>query len=132
MATDRSQLVQILELAVHVWHSGITVGQVKDIERVQKTALFIILGESYINYEVACTLAEIEPLDIRREKLCLKFARKDVRKENTLFTKNKTTVNTRSANIVIEPKCNTKRFSKSSIPYLSKLLNKHSQFSSHL
>ena len=37
---------------------------------------------------------EIEPLDLRREKLCLKFARTDVKKDNTLFTKAKTNLKT--------------------------------------
>jgi hypothetical protein len=69
-------------LAVPVWHSGLTVKQASDIERVQKTALHIILGEDFINYDVACTIAEIEPLGIRWEELCLNFARKDINKDS--------------------------------------------------
>ena len=115
--TYTKEIRSILELAVPVWHSGLTVKQVRDIERVQKTALLIILGESYINYDV-------EPLSMRRETLCLKFAAKDVKKDNSLFIKNG--LNTRSKNLVIEPKCNTRRFEKSSIPYLSRLLNSKS------
>jgi hypothetical protein len=115
------EIRSILELAVPVWHSGLTAKQVKDIECVQKTALLIILGENFINYDVACTLLALEPLSIRREALCLKFARKDLKKDDSLFIKN--TVNIRDKKLVIEPKCNTKRFAKSSIPYLSRLLN---------
>ena len=110
-------------MAVPVWHSGLTKKQSKDIERVQKTALYIIFGENYHDYDVACTLAEIEPLDVRREQLCLKFASKDAKKPTSLFTKCETTMNLRSNNVVIEPKCNTSRFKKSSIPYLARLLN---------
>ena len=92
--------------------------------RVQKLALGIILGENFVNYEVACTLMEIEPLDSRREQLCLNFARKNIKQENTLFTTAPKLVNTRSKkNVVVEPKCNYKRFKNSSIPYLSRLLN---------
>ena len=86
-----------------------------------KTALLIILGENFINYDVACTLLILEPLSIRRDALCLKFARKDLKKDDSLFIKN--TVNIRDKKLVIEPKSNTRRFAKSSIPYLSRLLN---------
>ena len=118
------EIRSILELAVPVWHSGLTVKQVRDIERVQKTALFIILGDSFVNYEAACTLMAIETLSIRRKKLCLKFSEKDVKKENSIFYKNP--VKTRSGDRVIEPNCNYGRFRKSSIPYLSRLLNSNS------
>ena len=119
--TYMKEIRSILELAVPVWHGGLTVKQSRDIERVQKTALLIILGDNFINYEVACTIMSIEPLSMRRDTLCLKFATKDIKKDNSLFTKN--TLKTRSNNLVVEPKCNTRRFKKSSIPFLSKLLN---------
>ena len=125
--TYTKEIRSVLELAVPVWHGGLTAKQSRDIERVQKTALFIILEDSYINYDVACTLAEIEPLDQRREKLCLKFARKEIKKDNTLFILANTNLKTQSQNVVIEPKCNTRRFAQSSIPYLSRLLNKTKQ-----
>ena len=121
--TYNKEIRSLLEMAVPVWHSGLTKKQSKDIERVQKTALYIIFGENYHDYDVACTLAEIEPLDVRREQLCLKFASKDAKKPTSLFTKCETTMNLRSNNVVIEPKCNTSRFKKSSIPYLARLLN---------
>ena len=118
------EIRSILELAVPVWHGGLTAKQSRDIERVQKTALLVILGDNYINYEVAGTIMSVEPLSMRRETLCLKFATKDVKKENSLFIKN--SLNTRSNDLVVEPKCNTRRFQKSSIPFLSKLLNSKS------
>ena len=40
------EIRSLLELAVPVWHSGLTIKQSNDIERVQKVALFIILGET--------------------------------------------------------------------------------------
>ena len=119
------EIRSILELAVPVWHSGLTFRQSSDIERVQKTALFIILGNNYHSYEVACTLMEIESLDMRREKLCLSFAKRDIKKDKSLFQKTNKSVNTRNKNLVVMPKCNTRRFEKSSIPYLSKLVNNH-------
>ena len=121
------EIRSILELAVPVWHSGLTLKLSRDIERIQKVALSIILGDSYINYDVACTLMGVEPLDLRREQLCIKFAMKNVKQENSLLNKATQSVNTRSKpKVVIEPKSNYKRFQNSSIPYLSRLVNKHS------
>ena len=122
------EIRSILELAAPVWHSGLTVKQSRDIERVQKIALFIMLGDNFINYDVACTIVGIEPLQFRRDQLCLKFANKNLKQENSLLTKVTKTVNTRSKpDLVIEPKCNTKRFRNSSIPYLSRIVNKNLQ-----
>ena len=45
------EIRSILELAAPVWHSGLTVKQSRDIERVQKIALFIMLGDNFINYD---------------------------------------------------------------------------------
>ena len=51
------EIRSILELGAPVWHSGLAVKQSRDIERVQKIALFIMLGEKFVNYDVACTIA---------------------------------------------------------------------------
>ena len=114
----------LLELAVPVWHSGLTVSETKQIENIQKTAFKIILGPSYINYDVACTILGVEPLELRRIQLCVKFSKKDIKRQNTLFTKIQKPCQTRSSALVKEYHCRTRRFEKSSIPYLSKLLNK--------
>ena len=39
-----------LELAVPVWHSGLTLQEENNLERVQKVALKIILKDQYKNY----------------------------------------------------------------------------------
>ena len=39
------QVRSVLELAVPVWHSSLTQGNVSDIERVQKAALHVMLGD---------------------------------------------------------------------------------------
>ena len=107
-----------------VWHSGLTKKLSSDIERVQKIAFRIILGEDYGDYDIACTLLETETLEMRRERLCIKFSRKDIKKETSLFNVVSNPVRTRGKNrLVQEYKCNTKRFQNSSLPYLSKLLN---------
>ena len=46
-------VLSVLELAVPVWNPGLTIEEIKQIERVQKTAFYIILGDKYLNYELA-------------------------------------------------------------------------------
>ena len=114
----------ILEMAVPVWNSGLTKQQVTDIERLQKVAFRIMLGEKYISYQLACKKFSALTLEERRVKLCVKFARKNVNSENCMFTKLKKNVNTRQkTKMVKEYKCRTKRYQNSSLPYLAKLLN---------
>ena len=46
------------------------------IERVQKCLAHIILGEDYTSYDIALEKLGLEPLEDRRTKLCIKFAKK--------------------------------------------------------
>ena len=68
------QIRSILELAVPVWHSSLTLINKMDIERVQKATLHVILGEDYTSYSAACELTNLVTLDERRIKLCKTFA----------------------------------------------------------
>ena len=43
------QVRSVLELAVPVWQPALTQQEIKQIERVQRCALYIILGEDYLN-----------------------------------------------------------------------------------
>ena len=92
---------------------------------IQKTAFKIILGDDFTDYEVACTLLGVEPLEFRRIQLCINFSKKDSKKENTIFSKATTNANTRrTPNVVKETLCRTQRYEKSPLPFLSRLLNK--------
>ena len=118
----------ILELAVPVWHSGLTNQQTADIERIQKIAFRIILQGKYGDYKSACKTLSAQTLEQRRVKLCTKFATKNLKSENSLFTKVGTTVNTRqNSDLVREYKCNTGRYQKSSLPFLAKLINQNNR-----
>ena len=64
----------LLEQSATVWHSSLTKENKSDLERVQKTALKVILGDSYINYETALRKLDMENLYSRRRNLCLRFA----------------------------------------------------------
>ena len=71
----------VLEQSAVVWH----------IERVQKVALKIILGERYSSYSEALELTGLESLKSRRKKLCLNFAKKCLKSDFTcdMFQENK-------------------------------------------
>ena len=47
------QVRSVLELAVPAWHGAITQAERNEIERVQKAALHVILGENYLSYRSA-------------------------------------------------------------------------------
>ena len=66
----------ILEQSAVIWHSSLSEENISDLERVQKNALRIILGKSYMSesYERSLELAGIESLYQRRCHLIQKFA----------------------------------------------------------
>ena len=122
------EIRSVLELAVPVWHSGLTKQQSSSIERIQKISFKIILGENFRNYTQACKLLSAQTLEERRSKLCLNFAKKNLKSSNSFFTKIEPNMNTRGRKSVLkEYKCRTDRFQKSSLPYLAKLLNQNSK-----
>ena len=84
-------------LAVPAWNAALSQVEKKDIERIQKTALHIILGDYYHSYVNALDIVGLESLEARRHKLCLKFARKAAAhpKHRNWFKLNMNTVNTR-------------------------------------
>ena len=68
-----------LDQSAPVWHSSLSEQNKEDLERVQKSALKIILKDQYIDYESALSRLNIEKLYDRRELLCFKFAKKGLR-----------------------------------------------------
>ena len=59
----------ILENSAVVWHSGLSAESNHNLERVQKTALKIILGNKYTNYSNSLEILNFETLQKRRENL---------------------------------------------------------------
>ena len=125
----RQQVLSILEFAAPVWSGSLSVADSLKIERVQKAALHIILGEDYSSYDDAIKELKVESLSKRRVSICTKFAIKAFRstKYNTWFCRSETSkYNTRAQKQIFkEATCRTNRYSKSPIPYLTKLLNEH-------
>ena len=63
----------LLEYCCVSWHSALTKEQSDDIERVQRTALKVILGTEYTDYESSLKKCGLVTLHSRREKRCLTF-----------------------------------------------------------
>jgi hypothetical protein len=135
---DRSMIVRyngtkqvrsLLELAVPAWNGALKQNDNQAIERVQKTALHIMLGESYVSYRNALGVVGLQSLEERRHKLCLKFATKAVKhdKHSKWFVPNVRVENTRLEQDKFCPVyAKHKRFEDSPISYLTKLLNSDS------
>ena len=119
----------ILELAVPAWHSGLTLKQAADIERVQRVAVAIVLsdfktGRCDIPYSMALETLGIESLDVRRSRLCKKFAKKTLKSRHAdMFQLNPSQYPTRNKPSYASTSSNTKRFYDSPLNYLTRLLN---------
>ena len=124
------EIRSVLELAVPAWHSGLTVKQSADLERVQRVALYIILsdaitGKSEYNYDMSLVILDIEPLYIRREQLCVNFARKTLKSRHSdMFQETISMYNTRQQKYAFqEYHSNTQRCYKSPLNYLTRHVN---------
>ena len=108
-----------------VWNSGLTKGQVKDIEKIQKVGLRIILRSEYKDYDSACQSLNIEPLIERRLEICTKFALKLYKVENAqqIYNFPSKSSSTRSQNPVVILRSNTARNYNAPHNYLSRLIN---------
>ena len=117
------QVRSVLEFAVPAWNGDLKHEDQKNIERVQRTALHIMLGERYHSYTTALETLGLESLSARRHNLCLKFARK-ASKHPKHFVPAKKSANTRQKQDKFSPvyALHT-RFKNSPISYLTNLLN---------
>ena len=64
-----SYIRSILEQSCTVWHSS------QVLERVQKSAMRIILKDQYHSYDQALETLMLAKLSERHDKLCIKFAK---------------------------------------------------------
>ena len=117
----------VLEQSAVVWHSSLTQENRSDLERVQKTALKIILQDKYNSYNSALQQTDLNSLEDRRQSLCLSFARKCLKHEEmkALFPLrvNRTSAETRSSEKFIVFPANTDRLKKSALIHMQQLLN---------
>ena len=122
-----SKIRSILETSCVVWHSSITLKQRAMLERLQKCAFRIILKNNYESYENALAVMNMDTLDKRREKLCLRFAKSCLRHDRmkAMFPMKRISHSMTKRNIE-KFKINravTNRYKNSSIPYMQRLLN---------
>ena len=112
----------VLEQSCVVWHFDITEEEKMDLERVQKIACKIILKDNYESYQQALKVLNLETLSVRRQALCLKFAKKCVvhDKAKELFPLNTEKRNKDKFKVQF---ASTGRLMKSSIPQLQRMLN---------
>ena len=76
----------LLELAVPVWHPGHW--------KHTKNGIQDNIANQLFNYSYACNLFSTGTLESRRVQLCTKFALKNFKSENSMFTKVSSNVNT--------------------------------------
>ena len=126
------EIVQIrckLEQSAVPWHFGLSDKNRVKLERVQKSALKVILGKRYITYSDALKKLNIQSLEERRKSLCLKFAKKclQVEKLKKLFPKNlkKHTMFKRGSDKFKVNRSLTQRYQNSAIPQMQRMLNLH-------
>ena len=116
----------VVEFAAVVWTSGLTKDEITQIERVQKCAFAIVLCQDYLSYNNACETLDMDTLSKRREVLSYHFAEKASKhpEHSQWFVQNVANTNTRSKKPPYMPaQGRTQQFAKSTIPYLTKLLN---------
>ena len=121
-----NQIRSIVEFAVPLWNHSINGENVSHIERIQKSALHIILGDGYRSYTNALKQSGLEKLSKRRRNLCLSFARKAVKhkKFSHWFKLNTKVTSTRTKQSKFCPAYSrTVRFQKCPICSLTELLN---------
>ena len=103
-----------------------TQAEENDIERVQKVACRLILQEEYISYENALDVLDLDNLKDRRQKLCLKFAKRCLKfdKSKSMFPRNEPDMhNIRSYQPFKVNYASKDRLLTSAIPQMQRLLN---------
>ena len=117
----------ILEQSAVVWSSSLTCQNKIDLERIQKSALRIILGNEYGNYTNALNKLDLQTLEERRDILCLNFAKKCTKNDrfknifplneskHEMITRNKETYKVEHAK--------SERLKKSAVIHMQNLLN---------
>ena len=123
-----TQIRSLLEFGAVTWHPMLTIENSKSIERVQRSALAIILSPDYRSYDEALAKTDLERLDKRRITLSLNFAKKAAKhpEHSKWFSKQDvdTNMQTRSVKPSYKPvQARTNRLLKSPISYFTQLLN---------
>ena len=115
-----SLVIPILKYACEVYHSSLTQSLSEDLERVQKRALRCIAGKPSADYIELLNLFKLSSLEDQRISKCKKLFHEMSRPDHKLnhyLVKNEQTHNLRHKRCYIVPKCRTKRFQKTFVPW---------------
>ena len=116
-----------VEQSCVVWGSSLSKKNEKDIERVQKIAVNLILNKKH-PYKEALSILNIPTLKSRRKMLTARFAEKCLTNNKTkdMFQTTRKTHNmtTRKGNKYRETNAKTVRMAKSAIPTMQRHINK--------
>ena len=85
-------LRSIIEQSAVVWHSSLSLKNMSDLERMQKAAVRVIMGNNYSSYKNGLKDLKLDTLERRRDLLCLIFAKNCLNSEKMkeIFPLNKT------------------------------------------
>ena len=121
----------VLEQSSSVWHSSLTEENKSDLERVQKAAVKVIMGNDYIDYATSLKAFNITNLVQRREKLIKNMK---IKIKNNEKVKNMLPLRTELRSMKRRHtekyetfKANTHRLKTSAIPYMQELMNQHDE-----
>jgi hypothetical protein len=121
----------ILEQSATVWHSSLTQENAEDLERVQRSALKIMLNDKYVSYKRSLAQLGLETLSDRRETLCLNFAVKCTKNDKLshMFPLNQKNhdMETRHEEKYKVQFAHTNRLKNSPLTYMQKLLNQNEE-----
>ena len=121
----------VTEYCATAFHSSLTVEQATDIERIQKTSLKIILGDSYVSYEAAMEMSGLQTLHDRREKRCLEFALRCLKHpiNSRMFplNNNQDRIDIRNREMFEVNFARTEKYRMSALPFCQRKLNTHFQ-----
>ena len=120
----------MMEYADVVWNSSLTKEQVHILEKLQRRACKIILGNTFNSYQEALKICGIETLVDRRLAHCCKFAEslfKCKQTDNIIPPVRKTIYGRelRNSHFISLLPCRTTRFKNSPIPFYINLLNSY-------
>ena len=121
------EIRSILEYAIPVWYSSITLEQSKYLEKIQQYSVSIILNNWSLSYKVKCTLLSIEPLYLRRRQIALNFSKRTAAnpRHKDLFKIKTSAHNTRGNGIYYEEvSSRSDRHFKSPLVSLTRDMNK--------
>ena len=117
----------LLEQSCVVWSSNLTKEDILGIERIQTSAIKLILNDPKINYRKALEKLNLESLEDRRIKLSLNFAKRCLKTDlmSTLFPENskKHNFKLRKTEKYEVKYARTERLKQSAIPKMQMLLN---------